>query len=677
MREASSSFDRDNLRVGSKFIHDATLMTYDEAIARLAAYGSSTTDGKCWHCPAHDDHRPSLSVSEGEDGQLLMNCHYGCEFEDVLEVLREVDLTLSGFPTPSPRDKQTTSRKAKARSPIPSDQQLYKRREDLQSDTHTVRNAEQYRKIDFETLEQHRVGVHRRNGQHCLSLEVRDAGQDKYDEPIGVISIDPRPSKDVRAEGGLPQLALGRRGLFPAPEAFDSKEIVIVEGEMDALAVNSLGVDAVGVPGANNWQPEWAQRFERFEKVTVISDCDNPGRKCAQEIAHDLSKVTNVSILDLDPECDDGRDIGDYIMDDKGVTKEDLELWIMSSAKPLETPPGLLGQEMTLDIFRAPLPMSYLSTPTLGEKLFYEYSMFSVAGHPGSGKSMVLLAAAIDHVRAGKHVAYVDFENGQRRVEKRLWTLDARSVEGFQERFHYFPKPDMSLKDFTRDLEAVGNTYPEVFVVIDSLRGLMTILDPGQQDRFDMNAQMTIEKAEGPIMKVVQTHKMTVGIIDHSTKTGSEYERYASSGSGAKQAVVDVEYFWSDEEHFSKEDIGVAKLTLMKDRDGELQKEHYWSLGGNGDGPLVFEALDAEDYKEAIKEGRRAHRVQATRSRISDAILGALDKGQLTLAELRVAVKGDNGQIGDELKALVEEGVVEKARDGKNSFYRLVADDDE
>ena len=38
-------------------------------------------DGR-WHgsygtarCPAHDDHDPSLSVSEGQDGKLLVKCH--------------------------------------------------------------------------------------------------------------------------------------------------------------------------------------------------------------------------------------------------------------------------------------------------------------------------------------------------------------------------------------------------------------------------------------------------------------------------------------------------------------------------------------------------------------------------------------------------------------------------
>lgn len=43
--------------------------------------------GYC-RCPAHNDRRPSLSVGEGRDGKLLLRCHAGCEFRDIVEALR-------------------------------------------------------------------------------------------------------------------------------------------------------------------------------------------------------------------------------------------------------------------------------------------------------------------------------------------------------------------------------------------------------------------------------------------------------------------------------------------------------------------------------------------------------------------------------------------------------------
>ncbi len=43
-------------------------------------------------CSAHDDQNPSLSITEGDDGRLLLKCWAGCETEDVLSA---VGLTFS------------------------------------------------------------------------------------------------------------------------------------------------------------------------------------------------------------------------------------------------------------------------------------------------------------------------------------------------------------------------------------------------------------------------------------------------------------------------------------------------------------------------------------------------------------------------------------------------------
>lgn len=39
-------------------------------------------------CPAHEDHNPSLSLTDGDGGRLLLTCHAGCEFSDILAALR-------------------------------------------------------------------------------------------------------------------------------------------------------------------------------------------------------------------------------------------------------------------------------------------------------------------------------------------------------------------------------------------------------------------------------------------------------------------------------------------------------------------------------------------------------------------------------------------------------------
>ncbi len=47
----------------------------------------TTLNGWIARCPSHDDRRPSLSVAEGDDGRILINCFAGCTTDVVLESL--------------------------------------------------------------------------------------------------------------------------------------------------------------------------------------------------------------------------------------------------------------------------------------------------------------------------------------------------------------------------------------------------------------------------------------------------------------------------------------------------------------------------------------------------------------------------------------------------------------
>lgn len=47
--------------------------------------------GATWmaRCPAHDDSSPSLSISAGKDGKVLVRCHAGCDQRDLIAALSE------------------------------------------------------------------------------------------------------------------------------------------------------------------------------------------------------------------------------------------------------------------------------------------------------------------------------------------------------------------------------------------------------------------------------------------------------------------------------------------------------------------------------------------------------------------------------------------------------------
>ncbi len=60
-----------------------------EHIARNLGKASESGNGWTCLCPAHNDHSPSLSLSLGSDGKLLLSCFTGCSFEDVLREIKD------------------------------------------------------------------------------------------------------------------------------------------------------------------------------------------------------------------------------------------------------------------------------------------------------------------------------------------------------------------------------------------------------------------------------------------------------------------------------------------------------------------------------------------------------------------------------------------------------------
>ncbi len=62
-------------------------MTAETVAKALGGYRAGAT----WmaRCPAHDDSSPSLAISAGKNGKVLVRCHAGCDQRDVIAALSE------------------------------------------------------------------------------------------------------------------------------------------------------------------------------------------------------------------------------------------------------------------------------------------------------------------------------------------------------------------------------------------------------------------------------------------------------------------------------------------------------------------------------------------------------------------------------------------------------------
>lgn len=226
----------------------------DIVTAALEAKGCNGS-GRDWQCPAHEDRRKSLSVTEGNDGLALLKCHAGCEFKDIVAALglEMADL----FPE---REKPNKRSKGNGKRP---------------------RIVTTYPYTD-------------------------EAGTLLYE----VVRYEPKDFRQRRPDstakdGWAWNLNETRRVLYRLPEvvaAIQSNAVVyLTEGEKDADAIRALGLQATThAGGAKNWKPSDYAESLRGARVVVLPDDDGPGRDHGRAVAASLSGIAaEVRILNL------------------------------------------------------------------------------------------------------------------------------------------------------------------------------------------------------------------------------------------------------------------------------------------------------------------------------------------------------------------------------------------
>lgn len=74
--------------------------------------------------------------------------------------------------------------------------------------------------------------------------------------------------------------------------------ISLCEGELDALVLSMLGEPAMGIPGADKWQPHWADILLDFSRVYVWSDGDSAGQKFFEHVKEECPQAVNIPMPD-------------------------------------------------------------------------------------------------------------------------------------------------------------------------------------------------------------------------------------------------------------------------------------------------------------------------------------------------------------------------------------------
>ena len=231
-------------------------MTARELVARLGGARASGQDRWKAKCPAHDDREPSLSVSVGAGGRVLMHCHAGCTTDAILEAigLEMADLFTEGAP---PRERDASP--AVAVPPVATWLRNVRRLVSSEIERMLARETRRGFAVVF---------PYRSTDGRLLYEKVRLVGSKTFwRQPAGTASV-----------------LYGIDSLDTAPP----EQVVVTEGELDAHALRSVGLaPVVSVPdgSATRLTDALLAPLARFRAVLLATDSDAPGDALAGRLA--------------------------------------------------------------------------------------------------------------------------------------------------------------------------------------------------------------------------------------------------------------------------------------------------------------------------------------------------------------------------------------------------------
>jgi archaellum biogenesis ATPase FlaH len=174
---------------------------------------------------------------------------------------------------------------------------------------------------DFTITEMMKTGLVDQNGRDFLLAHVTIP----YHAAGNVVLIR---GKEM---GGKYRTPPGQKGrLFNPDVTWGAEQIVVTEGEFDALVLEQLGYAAVGVPGATSWQDSWNGYFTEAKKVYVCFDNDAPGMAGAEKVARAIGPSSRIVRMPEALPGESKNDPSEWIVK-KGHGKDDFQLLLVKS----------------------------------------------------------------------------------------------------------------------------------------------------------------------------------------------------------------------------------------------------------------------------------------------------------------------------------------------------------
>jgi hypothetical protein len=293
-------------------------------VEHIARGLGGTKSGSGWkaRCPAHNDTEPSLSVSEGTNGKLLVKCHAGCSFEDIKRALEH---------------KGLWPKKGNGR--------------DCELPAHVYRDADGLERFGK---------IRNAPGREPRFLFTRPDGNGGWLKPRRGILKDVDTSILYRIDEVNEAIAQGRT-------------IAVAEGEKDCDNLWRIGIPATcnAHGGSKGKKPKWTEKHSAQLKdadIVVFNDNDATGYAHADAVCKlSLGVAKSVRRLDLKlhwPDMWEKADVSDWL-EKGGGTREKLDELMASSPLYASEAPSSAPAAVRPEDFYAYLPQhNYIYLPT-------------------------------------------------------------------------------------------------------------------------------------------------------------------------------------------------------------------------------------------------------------------------------------------------------------------------
>ncbi|MGW3588201.1 AAA family ATPase [Streptomyces fungicidicus] len=300
--------------------------------------------------------------------------------------------------------------------------------------------------------------------------------------------------------------------------------------------------------------------------------------------------------------------------------------------------------------------------------VFYRGCVNEIHGESESGKSWLALYAVAQELGAGHTVAYVDYEDDEGSVYRRLALLGVAEDVLLGDQFWYI-RPNGPLTEPEKAVFAASTAGADT-VVLDGVTEGMSLEGLSPRDEADVAAW------HAKVTKDLAHAGKCVIVIDHTPHGGNR-----TIGSQHKKACISgVSYLAEPVQPIAPGQRGVLRLRVEKDRPGSIRREAAPGARPQWRGDLVVDFSegrtrpDAALFPASPRDGE-APAVEIEMKppmAICTAVLSFVTENPgASSSDIQSAIQAGKAKLLRAVKWLVDQGYLRKEQEGRSVAHRV------